>query len=121
MSIPRGQMPDHVAMGGALGLRVSEALALTLEDVGLQNGVLTICAGRFIKYRLVPLHATICRALALYGRRRDALLDQRDALRRPTSASLVLRSRRQVLAVGSSYIVCRRLAQAACAALPSRW
>jgi integrase len=49
--------------------------------VDLKNNVLTIRGSKFTKSRLVPLHASTCRALARYAQRRDALLDQRDALR----------------------------------------
>jgi integrase len=56
------------------GMRISEVLALTRDDVDLQNGLLTVSATKFGKSRLVPLHASACRALALYARERDALL-----------------------------------------------
>jgi site-specific recombinase XerD len=61
------------------GMRLTEALSLTPEDVDLQSGVLTIRGSKFQKSRLVPLHPSTCRALAQYASRRDALLDQRDA------------------------------------------
>lgn len=70
-----------VGLLAATGMRVSEALALTREDVDLENGVLTIRGSKFTKSRLVPLHATTCRALASYAQRRDALLDRRDVHR----------------------------------------
>jgi len=57
------------------GLRISEALALTRDDVDLQNGLLTIRGAKFGKTRLVPLHASARRALARYTQQRDALLD----------------------------------------------
>ncbi len=57
------------------GLRISEALALTRDDVDLQNGLLTIRGAKFGKSRLVPLHASACRALARYARQRDTLLN----------------------------------------------
>jgi len=63
------------------GMRVSEALSLRREDVDLGSGVLTIRGSKFTKSRLVPLHATTCRALARYAQRRDTLLDERDSLR----------------------------------------
>ena len=49
------------------GLRISEALALTRDDVDLRNGLLTIRGAKFGKTRLVPLHASACRALARYA------------------------------------------------------
>jgi integrase/recombinase XerD len=57
------------------GLRISEALALTRDDVDLRNGLLTIRGAKFGKTRLVPLHASACRALARYAQQRDALLN----------------------------------------------
>jgi site-specific recombinase XerD len=39
------------------GLRISEVLALTRDDVDLRNGLLTIRGAKFGKTRLVPLHA----------------------------------------------------------------
>lgn len=69
-----------VGLLAVTGMRVGEALALTREDVDLKNGVLTIRGSKFTKSRLVPLHPTTCHALALYAQRRDALLDQRDAI-----------------------------------------
>jgi len=63
------------------GMRLGEALAVMREDVDLDAGVLTIRGSKFQKSRLVPLHPSTSRALADYARRRDAFLDQRDALR----------------------------------------
>ena len=40
------------------GLRISEALGLTLDDVDLDEGVLTIRSSKFGKSRLIPLHDT---------------------------------------------------------------
>jgi integrase len=57
------------------GLRISEALALTRDDVDLRNGLLTIRGAKFGKTRLVPIHASACRALARYAQQRDALLN----------------------------------------------
>lgn len=63
------------------GMRLGEALALRREDVDLQAGVLTIRGSKFQKSRLVPLHPSTTCALGRYARRRDALLDERDAER----------------------------------------
>jgi integrase len=57
------------------GLRISEVLALTRDDVDLRNGLLTIRGSKFGKSRLVPLHASACRALSRYAQQRDALLN----------------------------------------------
>ena len=45
----------------ATGLRISEALALRLDDL-LPGGVLRIRQTKFGKSRLVPLHATVVEA-----------------------------------------------------------
>ncbi len=63
------------------GMRLGEALGLMREDVDLNAGVATIRGSKFQKSRLVPLHPSTSRALALYAQRRDALLDEHDALR----------------------------------------
>ena len=56
------------------GLRICEALGLTLDDVDLGEGILTICTTKFGKSRLVPLHATTVKVLADYRQRRDQFL-----------------------------------------------
>lgn len=53
------------------GLRVSEALALCIRDVDLQQGVLTIRLTKFGKSRAVPLHPSTTDALRAYQVRRD--------------------------------------------------
>jgi integrase len=53
------------------GLRVSEALALHRNDVDLGAGVIRIRQTKFRKSRLVPLHATVVRALRRFVARRD--------------------------------------------------
>ena len=45
------------------GLRISEALALTNQDVDLQQGILTIRQSKRKKERLVPLHPSAISAL----------------------------------------------------------
>jgi integrase len=52
------------------GLRLGEAVNLELRDVDLKAGVLTIRGAKFGKNRLVPLHASTCKVLAEYIRRR---------------------------------------------------
>lgn len=56
------------------GLRIGEALGLTLEDVDLEAGLLTIRSAKFGKSRLVPLHATTVEVLADYRERREQFL-----------------------------------------------
>lgn len=53
------------------GLRVSEAVKLTRDDVDWSQGLLTVRQTKFRKSRLVPLHATALRALRDYAARRD--------------------------------------------------
>ncbi len=52
------------------GLRHGEALRLDLDDVDLEEGVLTVRETKFNKTRLVPLHPTTTRALAAYVKMR---------------------------------------------------
>jgi integrase len=63
----------YVTLFGLLvstGLRISEALALTTEDVDLSRGVLTVRASKFKQSRLVPVHASTTKALRDYDERR---------------------------------------------------
>ena len=53
------------------GLRLSEARNLKLQDVDLDNAVLTVRGAKFGKTRLVPLHASTCKVLAEYIDRRQ--------------------------------------------------
>lgn len=63
----------------ATGLRVSEALALKLDDIG-PDGVLHIRETKFRKSRLVPLHATVVEALDRYLEVRRQRADESDWL-----------------------------------------
>ncbi|MDH3599910.1 MAG: tyrosine-type recombinase/integrase [Candidatus Tectomicrobia bacterium] len=56
------------------GLRIGEALRLTLDDVDLEEGILTIRATKFGKSRLVPLHETTVQVLVDYRERRAQFL-----------------------------------------------
>jgi integrase/recombinase XerD len=53
------------------GLRLGEALNLRTGDIDWSEGILTIRGAKFGKSRLVPLHASTCKVLADYARRRD--------------------------------------------------
>jgi integrase len=59
------------------GLRVSEAINLDDGDVDLNGGVLTIRESKWRKSRLVPIHPTTTKRLALYQRGRNRLHPQR--------------------------------------------
>ena len=56
------------------GLRVGEALNLTINDVDLETGVLTIRGAKFGKSRLIPLHSTTVSVLAKYRGMREETL-----------------------------------------------
>jgi integrase/recombinase XerD len=72
----------HALLGllAVTGLRISEALGLTLEDVDLRTGVLTVHGTKFGKSRLVPLHASTQQVLTAYTVRRGAVLAGRHAI-----------------------------------------
>jgi len=53
------------------GLRISEALKLSRDDVDLANGVVLIAETKFHKSRLVPLDPSVSRALGKYAKFRD--------------------------------------------------
>jgi site-specific recombinase XerD len=53
------------------GLRISEALCLTLQDVDLSNSVLTIRESKFYRTRLVPIGVRLTSTLASYGKQRN--------------------------------------------------
>jgi integrase len=57
------------------GMRVGEAIALELDDVDLDNGVITIRehVAKLERARLVPLHPTTVEALDRYARTRPGL------------------------------------------------
>jgi integrase/recombinase XerD len=52
------------------GLRISEALALTMADIDLDAGVVCIRESKFYKSRLVPIGDDLLRILAPYAARR---------------------------------------------------
>jgi integrase/recombinase XerD len=61
------------------GLRISEALNLKVQDVDLNDAVLTIRGAKFGKSHLVPLHTSTREVLADYVLRRERFLDGRPA------------------------------------------
>jgi len=60
------------------GLRLSEALSLSLADVDLRRGLLTIRRTKFAKSRQVPLHWSTTQALGQYRWMRDRAGASRD-------------------------------------------
>jgi integrase len=69
----------HCLLGllSVTGLRISEALDLKLDDVDLQQGVLTIQAAKLGRWRLVPLHPSAFSVLLQYLQRRKQFLGER--------------------------------------------
>lgn len=53
------------------GLRLGEALHLRIGDIDWSEDLLTIRGAKFGKSRLVPLHASTCKVLADYAKRRE--------------------------------------------------
>ena len=56
------------------GMRINEALALTLSDVDIANRLITVRNAKFFKSRLVPTGPKLTRELAAYARRRSETL-----------------------------------------------
>jgi integrase/recombinase XerD len=56
------------------GLRISEALGLTMDDVDLNEGLLMIRSSKFGKSRVVPIHTSTVKVLSEYQLNRDRLL-----------------------------------------------
>jgi site-specific recombinase XerD len=73
---PRSKLQPHTCrmlillLYGA-GLRISEALALTLADVDLADAILTIRESKFYKTRLVSIGPDLTGAVAAYAARRS--------------------------------------------------
>jgi integrase/recombinase XerD len=70
----------HCLLGllAVTGLRLGEALNLRPGGMDWSEGILTIRGAKFGKSRLVPLHASTCRVLADYAKRRDERFGARD-------------------------------------------
>lgn len=60
-----------IGLLASTGLRISEALALTRDDVSLDQGLLMVRETKFHKSRLVPLHPSTTQALRNYACLRD--------------------------------------------------
>jgi len=69
----------HCLLGllSVTGLRISEALDLELDDVDIEQAVLTIRTAKFGRFRLVPLHPSTCTVLVDYLERRKQFLGAR--------------------------------------------
>ena len=68
----------HCLLGllSVTGLRISEALDLKMEDIDLEQGVLTIRAAKMGRWRLVPIHPSTVAVLAEYLQRREQFVGQ---------------------------------------------
>ena len=66
----------HCLLGllSVTGMRIGEAIRLQIEDVDLQQGLLTIRGTKFGKSRLVPIHRSTQEVLAAYRTLRDRCL-----------------------------------------------
>ncbi len=58
------------------GMRISEALDLKIEDVDLEQAILTIRAPKLGRTRLVPIHDSTCAVLSDYLERRSQFFDR---------------------------------------------
>jgi integrase len=80
---PAGLRPwtYHCLLGllSVAGLRIGEAIRLQLEDVNLQEGLLTIRGTKFGKSRLIPIHRSTQEVLEQYRVRRERFLEGRSA------------------------------------------
>lgn len=69
--------PTYATIYGLLaatGMRISEVIALDVDDVDLRHGVITIRRTKFGKSRLLPLHDSTVVALESYAHRRDKVV-----------------------------------------------
>ena len=85
-------------------MRISEAVNLTLDDVDLLDGILTIRSSKFGKSRMVTLHYSTVTALADYRERRGRFLAGRQVphwfVNRRADTSPMRYRRRNVPAIG---------------------
>jgi site-specific recombinase XerD len=88
------------------GLRISEALSLTLADVDLDAGVLCIRESKFYKTRLVPIGDDLLRILTRYAARR------REQHAEPASPLFVSRNGKAVTRQNAEMTFCRLRARA---------
>lgn len=93
-------LPEFFRTLYGCGLRVGEAMDLTVGDVNLEQGVLTICAGKFDKDRLVPLAPGLKQRLRRYHERLG---------RRPAQEPFFLGADRRRLTHQTVYKVFREL------------
>lgn len=64
----------HATLFGLLactGMRISEALHLSIDDFDPDQGIITVVEGKFHKSRILPLHPSCVKALTAYGDLRE--------------------------------------------------
>jgi len=83
------------------GLRVSEALALCIENVDLTRGMLTIHQTKFAKSRQVPMHPSTIKALRRYRSARDL---SGESAKEEAPFFVCTRGRRRGLALGERQV-----------------
>ena len=83
------------------GLRISEALALCIENVDLTRGMLTIHQTKFAKSRQVPMHVSTIKALRRYRVARDL---SGESVQEDAPFFVCTRGRRRGLALGERQV-----------------
>ena len=81
-STPRYALKPHtlyclLGLLSVTGMRLTEALNLSLEDIDWAHGVLTIRRAKFQKSRLIPLHKSVLTELRAYIKRRNRFFAER--------------------------------------------
>lgn len=81
-STPRYALKPHtlyclLGLLSVTGMRLTEALNLSLEDIDWAHGVLTVGRAKFQKSRLIPLHRSALVELRAYIRRRNRFFAER--------------------------------------------
>lgn len=87
-SIPALTFQTLILLLYGAGLRLSEALALSVDDVDLSANLLVVRITKFFKTRLLPIGPNFSSALGLYAEKRLALVD-----RPPSGDAFLLRRR----------------------------
>ncbi len=104
---PRSKLQPHtwrmllLLLYGA-ALRISEALSLTLADVDVEAGILTIRETKFYKTRLVPISSALTSSLKVYMAQRA-----REYLTKPDAALFLTRSGIPVARRTAENVFCR--------------
>jgi integrase len=92
-----------IGLMASTGLRTQEALKLSQKEVDLKEGILFVEETKFRKSRLVPVDATVTRALGEYARFRDSYIPN------PRSEAFLLGERGNHLSFSAVHWTFRRL------------